>query len=158
MNVIYLLGRIAFVVIFIVSGATKLMDIGATASMIGAKVILPAQLSGLAEQLQNALGMTVPQMMAVASGVIELAGGLMIAANIGTRVAAFILILFTAAATFYFHDFWNMAGDARLDNLVHAQKNLSIIGALLVFFVLGPWRPAMGYEEPEVVAPPAPRF
>ena len=32
------------------------------------------------------------------------------------------------------------------------------LGALLVFFVLGPWRPAMGYEEPEVVAPPAPRF
>jgi uncharacterized membrane protein YphA (DoxX/SURF4 family) len=55
---------------------------------------------------------------------------------------AFLLAIFTAAATYYFHDFWNMSGAARADNMIHALKNLSIIGALLVFVAMGSWRPA----------------
>ena len=49
--------------------------------------------------------------------------------------------MFTAAATFWFHDFWTMTGGDRMNNMAHALKNLSLIGALLVFFVIGPWRP-----------------
>jgi uncharacterized membrane protein YphA (DoxX/SURF4 family) len=79
--------------------------------------------------------------MAIAAGAIELIAGLMVALGIGTRIAAFVLILFTIAATYYFNDFWNMTGDARTDNTIHAMKNLSILGALLVFVVLGSWRP-----------------
>jgi uncharacterized membrane protein YphA (DoxX/SURF4 family) len=141
MNILFFIGRLAFVLIFIFSGAQKLMDIGATASMIAGKVTIPAQLSSVAAQLESASGMKVPQLLAVLTGVVELVGGLMIAVNIGTRFAAILLIAFTAAATFYFHDFWTMTGDARADNMVHAMKNLSIMGALLVFFVIGAWRP-----------------
>ena len=72
----------------------------------------------------------------------------MIAANSGTRVAALALIVFTAAATFWFHDFWAMAGADRMNNMTHALKNLSLIGALLVFFVIGPWRPDVHEHEP----------
>ena len=87
--------------------------------------------------------MTTPQLMAIAAGVVELAGGLMIAANFGIRIAAFGLIVFTAAATYWFHDFWTMTGGDRMNNMAHALKNLSLIGALMVFFVIGPWRPAV---------------
>jgi len=141
MNILLIIGRLAFVAIFVLSGAQKLMDIGATAAMIAPKVSVPAELAGFAAQLEGATGMTTPQLLAILAGVVELAGGLMIAANIGTRFAAFILIVFTAAATYWFHDFWNMTGAARVDNMAHALKNLSLIGALLVFFVIGPWRP-----------------
>jgi uncharacterized membrane protein YphA (DoxX/SURF4 family) len=152
MSILLFIGRLAFVLIFIFSGAQKLMDVGATASMIAAKVSVPAQLAGIAAQLESATGMQVPQLLAVLTGVVELVGGLMIAVNIGTRFAAILLIAFTAAATFYFHDFWNMAGGDRVNNMVHAMKNLSMIGALLVFFVLGPWRPVAEMRDPDAAS------
>lgn len=141
MNILLIVGRIAFAAIFVFSGAVKLMDVGATAATIASKISIPAELAGFAAQLETATGMTTPQLMAVAAGVVELGGGLMIAANIGTRVAALGLIVFTAAATFWFHDFWTMTGGERMNNQAHALKNLSLIGALLVFFVIGRWRP-----------------
>lgn len=141
MNILLIIGRIAFVAVFVLSGAQKLMDIGATAALIAPKMFIPPELAGFAAQLESATGMTTPQLMTIVAGVVELAGGLMIAANIGTRFAAFALIIFTAAATYWFHDFWNMTGGDRINNMAHALKNLSLIGALLVFFVIGPWRP-----------------
>ncbi len=140
MSTLLIVGRIAVVLIFVISGALKLMDIPGTAAAIAAKVPVPALLAGLVAELEAAAGMKAPLLMAIATGVIELAGGLLIAANIGTRWAALALLLLTAAATFYFHDFWNMAAAARMENLIHAEKNLSIMGALLMLFVLGTFR------------------
>jgi putative oxidoreductase len=148
MNILLIIGRLAFVAIFVYSGAVKLMDIGATAAYIQSKIVVPAELAGFAAQLEGATGMATPQLLAIAAGVVELGGGLMIAANIGTRVAALALIVFTVAATFWFHDFWAMAGADRMNNMTHALKNLSLIGALLVFFVIGPWRPGVHESEP----------
>jgi putative oxidoreductase len=145
-NILFVIGRIALVLIFIISGGEKLMDISATAAMIEAKVAIPAALSGLAAQISSATGMTIPQLFAIATGVIEVAAALMIAANMGTRVGAFLLIVFTLVATFYFHDFWNMAGAARTENFTQVLKNVSIIGGLLVMFVLGSWRPARAVD------------
>jgi putative oxidoreductase len=71
-------------------------------------------------------------MLAIAAGTIELLCGLMIALNFGARFAAIVLILFVAASTFYFHDFWNQTGADARNNMIHALKNLSIIGALFV--------------------------
>jgi len=146
MNILLIIGRLAFVAIFVLSGAQKLMDIGATAATIAPKVIVPAQLAAIAAQLEGATGMTTPQLLAIAAGVVELAGGLMIAANFGTRLAALALIVFTLAATYWFHDFWMMEGAERMNNMIHALKNLSLIGALLVLFVIGSWHP--GGQEP----------
>ena len=143
MNILFILGRLAFVVIFILSGAQKLMDIPGTAATIASKVPLPAFISAYTPELEAATGMTTPHMLAILVGVIEIGAALMIAANIGTRAGAVLLMLFTVAATYYFHDFWNMTGPAREANMVNALKNLSLLGGLLVFFVLGPWRPIM---------------
>jgi putative oxidoreductase len=48
------------------------------------------------------------------------------------------------AATFYYHDFWNQTGPDARNNLVHALKNLSIIGAL--FMIAGYGRGARAVE------------
>jgi uncharacterized membrane protein YphA (DoxX/SURF4 family) len=145
-NILFVIGRIALVLIFMISGGEKLMDISGTAVAIEGKIAIPAALSGLALQISSATGMSVPQLLAIATGVIEVAAALMIAANIGTRVGAFLLILFTVIATYYFHDFWNMAGPQRTENFIHVLKNVSIIGGLLVMFVLGPWRPSQAVD------------
>lgn len=148
MNILLIIGRIAFVLIFILSGAQKLLDISGTATMIESKLVVPPILIDLERQLQGATGIPLPRLLAIIAGVVEIGGGLLIAANIGTRVAAAALILFTAAATYLFHDFWAMTGADRSANMIHAMKNLSMMGALLVFFVIGSWRPqASGYRD-----------
>ena len=125
------LGRILFAVLFVFSGASKLMDLSATAQMTE-KIVIPAIMAPYTAQLETITGMPLAQLLAIASGAIEVVCGLMIALNFGARFFAIVLILFVVAATFYFHDFWNQTGTEARGNLVHALKNLSLIGALLM--------------------------
>jgi putative oxidoreductase len=77
-------------------------------------------------------GMSTPQMLAIAVGAFQVISGLMIALNFGARFFAILLIFYVAAATFYFHDFWNQSPPDNAKTLVEALKNLSIIGALFM--------------------------
>jgi uncharacterized membrane protein YphA (DoxX/SURF4 family) len=137
------LGRILFVVLFVFSGASKLLDLSATAQMTE-KIVFPAIVAPYTAQLETITGMPLAQLLAIASGVTEVVCGLMIALNFGARFFAIILILFVAATTFYFHDFWNQTGPEARGNLVHALKNLSLIGAL--FMIAGSSRSAKAQE------------
>ena len=125
-------GRILFAVLFLYSGATKLFGIAATADFIAAKVAIPALLVPYTTQLEGITGMPTPQMLAIAVGSFEVIAGLMIAFNLAARFFAILLIFFVAAATFYFHDFWNQSPPENAKSLVDALKNLSIIGALFI--------------------------
>src|SRR6202789_4235830 len=99
-------GRILFAVLFIYSGATKLLNLAATAQMTE-KIVIPAALAPYTAQLECLTGMSTPQLLAIAAGAIELICGIMIALNFGARFFSLVLILFVAVATFYYHDFWN---------------------------------------------------
>jgi uncharacterized membrane protein YphA (DoxX/SURF4 family) len=136
-------GRILFAVLFIFSGGSKLLDLTATAQMTE-KVVIPAVLATYTSQLSDLTGMSMPMMLAIAAGAVELICGIMIALNFGARFFALLLILFVGAATFYYHDFWNQTGADARGNLVHALKNLSIIGAL--FMIAGYGRGARAVE------------
>jgi uncharacterized membrane protein YphA (DoxX/SURF4 family) len=125
-------GRVLFAVLFIYSGATKLFGIQATTDFIAAKIAIPALLTPYTSQLETMTGMTTPQLLAIAVGAFEIIAGLMIALNFGARFFAILLIFFVAAATFYFHDFWNQSPPENAKTLVDALKNLSIIGALFM--------------------------
>jgi putative oxidoreductase len=125
-------GRILFAVLFLYSGATKLIGIQATADFIAAKVTVPALLVPYTSQLETMTGMPTPQLLAIAVGAFEIISGLMIALNFGARFFAILLIFFVAAATFYFHDFWNQPSPDNAKSLMDALKNLSIIGALFM--------------------------
>jgi putative oxidoreductase len=125
-------GRVLFAVLFLYSGATKLFSLPATADFIAAKVTIPALLVPYTTQLEGVTGMSTPQMLAIGVGAFEIISGLMIALNFGARFFAILLIIFVAAATFYFHDFWNQPAPENARALVDALKNLSIIGALFI--------------------------
>jgi putative oxidoreductase len=139
-------GRVLFAVLFLYSGATKLLGIAATADFIAAKVAIPALLLPYTAQLETITGMPTPQMLAIAVGSFEIISGLMIALNFGARFFAILLIFFVAAATFYFHDFWNQSPPDNAKSLMDALKNLSIIGAL--FIIAGYGRSARTAIEP----------
>jgi uncharacterized membrane protein YphA (DoxX/SURF4 family) len=128
------LGRILFAILFVYAGADKLFDIPAATQTIASKVIpsLPAMLTPYTTQLATAAGMPIEQVLAILSGVLEVLGGLAIALNIGSRLFAILLVFFIAAVTYYFHDFWNMAGAEKTTNIYAALKNLSLIGGLLI--------------------------
>jgi putative oxidoreductase len=125
-------GRILFAVLFIYLGASKLFGIQATADFIATKVTIPAVLAPYTTQLETMTAMTTPQLLAIAGGAFEIIAGLMIALNFGARFFSFLLIVYVAAATFYFYDFWNQAPPENGKTLVDALKNLSIIGALFM--------------------------
>lgn len=129
------LGRVLFSILFIVSGVFKFSDLSAMTQMVAAKIVVPADLSTYASQLEAAVGMPFAQVLVIVSGIFEIVAGLMIALNFGARFFAVLLILFIGVATFYFHDFWNMAEGERATNMFQALKNLSLIGTL--FLIIG---------------------
>jgi putative oxidoreductase len=125
-------GRILFAVLFIYLGASKLFGIQATADFIATKVTIPAVLAPYTAQLETVTAMTTPQLLAIAGGAFEIIAGLMIALNFGARFFSFLLIVYLAASTYYFYDFWNQTPPENGKTLVDALKNLSIIGALFM--------------------------
>jgi uncharacterized membrane protein YphA (DoxX/SURF4 family) len=128
-------GRILFAVLFIYTGATKLFAIQMTADVIAAKVAIPEAIAPYTQQVEQASGMTTPQLLAIALGAIEIIAGLMIALNFGARFFAMLLIVYMLVTTVLFYDFWNQATPDNAKMLVDALKNLSIIGAL--FMIVG---------------------
>jgi putative oxidoreductase len=116
-------GRVLLVGLFIFSGFVKFVDISGTAAHIADK------------------GLPMPAVLAVAAGAVEVICGLMVAVGWHTRVAAVALLLFSAVAAFFFHDFWNLPpGREQIGQMLHAWKNLSMIGGLLVVAAAGPGR------------------
>jgi putative oxidoreductase len=144
MPALIIFGRFLFAVLFVYSGITKLFAIAATAEFISARVVIPALLTPYTSQIESMTGMSTPQMLAIAAGVLEVISGLMIALNFGARFFAILMIFFVAAATFYFHDFWNQPSPQNAKTLTDALKNLSIIGAL--FMIAGYGRTARRME------------
>ena len=139
-------GRILFAILFIYAGATKLFGIQATANAIAAKVTIPAVLEPYTHQLETLTGMPTPQAVAIAAGAFQIIAGLMIAVNFGARFFAILLIIYLAASTYYFYDFWNQVPPDNGKTLIDALKNLSIIGALFMI---------AGYGRGQRMAEPA---
>ena len=130
-------GRILFAVLFIASGAAKFLDLGATAEMIAGKVAFPDIATPYVTQLETLAGMPMKQMLAIGAATLELLGGILIALNVAVRFFAMVLVLFVMAATFYFHAFWTQTGPEATNNMIHALKNLSLIGGLFIIAGIG---------------------
>ena len=113
-------GRIAIALIFVSSGAEKFMDLGGTAAEIASRHL------------------PYPDVLAVLTATLEAVGGLLIIFGWQTRIAALALALFTAAASYFFHDFWHLPpGAQHTDAMIHFMKNVSIIGGFLMLAAVG---------------------
>jgi len=121
-NLVYALGRVAVVAIFIWSGVGKFISPASTNAMIAAK------------------GFPMPMVFTYVAGGVEVLLGLMVAVGWQTRLASLGLIAFTIMASLFIHDWWNMSGPARLANQIAFMKNLSIIGGLMMIMAAGAGR------------------
>ena len=107
-------GRILFGGYFAFSGLNHLMN--------------SDQLSGWVE----AKGFSSPDLLVYLSGLMLLAGGLGIMAGAYPVISILLLGVFLAAVTPTFHDFWNFEGEEKQSHMVNFQKNLALLGALLM--------------------------
>ncbi|MBT9613345.1 MAG: DoxX family protein [Burkholderiales bacterium] len=117
-----LFGRTLLALIFIFSGFHKLTGFDGTAGYMASH------------------GLPMPQVLLVATIVIELIGGLMILIGWQARIAAAAIFLFLIPATLVFHAFWNVnPADAMLlqNQMNHFMKNVAIMGGMLYIVTHG---------------------
>ena len=119
-SVVPLLGRILISSVFILSGITKITGFSMEEGMVAAKHLpMPAVALGIAL-------------------VIEMVGGLAILFGLFTRFTSWILFLYLIPTTWLFHNFWAFQGMDRIDLMIHFEKNLAIMGGLLILATFGP--------------------
>ena len=121
-NALSLLGRLFLAAIFIFSGFSKI-----------------AGFEGLVGQIASK-GFPVAQVFAVATIAIELGAGLLLAIGWKARWAAFLIAVFTAIVTVFFHNFWAVPEAQKMMQQIQFMKNLAIIGGLLMVVAFGPGR------------------
>ena len=115
-----ILGRVFIGALFIVSGLVKVGNIDAVASSLAAR------------------GLPFEQVASYLAVLMEVGGGLGLAAGWRVRRVAFLLALFVVPATFLYHAFWQSDAAAFGNQLNHFLKNVGIIGALLMIACAGP--------------------
>jgi len=117
-----LLGRLMIAAIFL-------------ASAIGNKIL---QFKATADYMQQE-GVPLPTLALVGAIGLLLLGGLSLILGAWTRIGAFFLLVFIAAATYYFHDFWKFADPTQRQlQTIQFMKNLAIGGGLLMLAAYGP--------------------
>ena len=119
-DAVALVGRILLAQLFIISGAMKIPGFEGTAGYIAAK------------------GLPMPQVLAALTIVLELGGGLMLAAGFKTRWVAIAFFLWLIPTTFIFHKFWGIEAAQVQNQMINFMKNISIMGAMLLVFAFGP--------------------
>jgi putative oxidoreductase len=118
-DAILLIARVLMAYIFVQSGFFKLMDIGSFTASLDSKGV----------PLASVLGIVAP--------CVEFFGGLAVLLGFQTRYAAGLLVLFVIVATATSHRFWELAGEARRGQEIHFDKNVCIVGGLLLLVAVG---------------------
>ena len=128
-----LIGRILLANIFLVSGFQKIPGFEATAGYMAAKM------AGVDPSLIK--------LMLVVSIVIELAGGLMLLVGWQARWAATAIFLWMIPVTFLFHAYWAVPAEETRMQFIQFQKNLAIMGGLLLLVGFGSGAYSLGKDK-----------
>jgi uncharacterized membrane protein YphA (DoxX/SURF4 family) len=119
MDVVALIGRILFALIFLSSGTAHLTQTQAMAGYASSK------------------GVPFPRVATLASGVLMLAGILMVVLGVWADLGALLLVVFLVPTAFLMHAFWRESDpQARQLEQVQFTKDLSLAGAALLIFAL----------------------
>jgi putative oxidoreductase len=118
MDVLFLIGRIAFALIFLVSGST---------------VHLLQAPQGIA--YARMYRTPVPELLVPLSGVMAVAGALSVMLGIWADLGALLLIAFVLPVAFFMHGFWRETDEQMKSNqMAHFLKNVALAGGALVLF------------------------
>jgi putative oxidoreductase len=115
-----IIGRILLGQIFLLAGIHKMMD------WQGMSAYMASQ------------GMPWIPFFLTGAILVETLGGLSLILGIQPRIGALVLTAFLIPATLIFHDFWTLEDPQRSLQMIMFQKNLAIMGGLLLFSILSP--------------------
>jgi len=117
MDINYLIGRILFSLIFIMSGMGHFMQMNAMGQYAAAK------------------GVPAPKASVGLSGLMLLIGGLSVLLGVWMEVGTWLLVFFLLAAAFMVHNFWAVADPMEKQNeQAHFMKNLVLAGAAIALY------------------------
>jgi putative oxidoreductase len=117
---VLVIARVLLALMFILAGFSKFAGLGGTADYIASK------------------GLPMPMVLAVATALLEVLGGLAIIVGFQARLAALALAAFTLLASLLFHNFWAVPADQQMMQQLMFMKNISVVGGLLLLFGFGP--------------------
>lgn len=117
-----LLGRVLLASIFVYSGFGKISGFQSTVGYIAGA------------------GLPMPQVLAVASIVVEFIGGLALLIGFRARWAALAFVVFLIVITPVFHNFWSAPEAEAVAQQINFIKNIAIIGGMLMVMAFGPGR------------------
>ncbi|MCO7516455.1 DoxX family protein [Pseudomonas guariconensis] len=121
-DLIILIARILLMILFIMSGWSKLTGFEGTVGYM------------------TSLGAPVPMLAAAIAVIMEFAVGILLILGFYTRPLAFLFALFVVGTALLGHPFWNMVDPERSANMTQFFKNLSIVGGLLLLALSGAGR------------------
>lgn len=117
-----LLGRLLLAIMYIPAGWSKIGNFTGTSGYIASK------------------GLPLPDVGAAIAIVVEVVAGILLLVGWKTRWAALVLAVFTVAATVFFHNYWGFPADQQMTQRLMFNKNIAIVGGLLLAFAFGPGR------------------
>jgi putative oxidoreductase len=118
MDVVFLVGRILFVLVFVISGAT-------------------IHFSRQGVEYARAYGAPAPEILVPLSGAVAVAGGLLVAFGIWADLGALLIAGFLVGITPVMHAFWKEEDEqARATQTAMFLKNVALLGGALVLFYL----------------------
>jgi putative oxidoreductase len=118
-NSTLLLGRLLLAALFVPAGIAKLTGYSGTVGYIAS------------------VGLPFPELAAVLAAAVEIGAGLALVVGLQTRAAALALAGFTIGASVFFHDYWAMPADQQMMQQLLFNKNVAIVGGLLVLAAAG---------------------
>ena len=127
-GIVACLGRFMIATIFLVSAlGNKIVRFNAVAELMASK--------GMPQT--PVLGVPAHKLLLVGAIVFLILGGLSVAVGYKARVGSLMLLIFLAAATFFFHDFWNAEAEQQPTEMIQFLKNLSLAGTMLFLIANG---------------------
>src|ERR1700733_12575014 len=88
-------------------------------------------------KVMASVGIPAPQLMLVGAIVFLIAGSLSVIVGYRARWGAALLLTFLVLASYYFHPFWKLEGQAQQEQMIQFMKNLSMMGAMLFVIANG---------------------
>ncbi len=119
MDILLVLGRVLFALIFINSGIAHITKMQAMTGYAQFKKV-PA-----------------PKLAVIVTGLMIIIGGLYIAFGVYADLGALLLAVFLVLTAFMMHNFWTITdAQAKQGEMINFFKNLSLAGAALIIFVM----------------------
>ena len=81
--------------------------------------------------VMGSVGVPAPQFLLAGAIVFLVVGSLSVIAGYKARIGAVLLLTFLVLASYSFHPFWKLDGQAQQDQMIQFMKNLSMMGAML---------------------------